>query len=57
MIRKFEIPSLIIIDSLINGILMTKGHLDLRQHGAADVLEHWLSLRNTIRGSEEKYKD
>jgi len=56
MMRKYEIPSLIIIDSLTHGILTTRGQLDLKEHGA-DALDHWLSLRNTIRGLEQKYKD
>lgn len=56
MVRKYEIPSLIIIDSLTHGILTTRGQLDLKEHGA-DALDHWLSLRNTIRGLEQKYKD
>ena len=54
--RNFEIPTLIIIDSVSHGILTTSGHIDLEQDGAV-ALDHWLELRDTVRGLENKYED
>jgi hypothetical protein len=52
--RKFEIPSLIILDAETHGIITTSGVQDLKEDGAK-ALDRWIHLQSTIRGLESKY--
>jgi hypothetical protein len=54
--RKFEIPTLIILDGETHGVITTNGAEDLMdyQHLA---LEHWTDLQNLVRAMEDKYAD
>lgn len=52
--RKFEIPSLIILDAETHNIITTNGVQDLKEEGAK-ALDRWIHLQSTIRGLESKY--
>jgi hypothetical protein len=52
--RKFEIPTLIILDGKTHGVITTNGVGDLKEHGV-QALEHWKELQDIIRGLESKY--
>ena len=54
--RRNEIPSLVIIDSLRNGILSLNGKEDILEYGE-DVLDHWIARKDLVRGLEDKYTD
>jgi hypothetical protein len=54
MERKFEIPTLIILDSETHGILSTNGVEDLKEYGSK-ALDHWVELSDLVRALEEKY--
>lgn len=54
--RKMEIPTLIIIDSVTQGVLTTSGVSDLKEYGDK-AIDHWLGLQNLIRSLEDKYED
>lgn len=52
--RKFEIPSLLIIDGKTHGLISTNGVKDLEERGP-NALDHWMELQQLIRGLESKY--
>lgn len=54
--RKMEIPTLIIIDSVTQGVLTTSGASDLKEYGDK-AIDHWLGLQTLIRSLEDKYED
>lgn len=54
MERKFEIPTLIILDSETHGVISTNGVEDLKEYGA-NALDHWIELYDLVRSLEEKY--
>lgn len=54
--RKFEIPTLIIIDSESHGIITTSGREDLEQY-KEEALDHWLDLQLQVRVMEDKYSN
>lgn len=54
MERKFEIPTLIILDGETHGILSTNGVEDLKEYGS-NALDHWMELYTLVRALEEKY--
>ena len=54
MERKFEIPTLIILDGETHGIITTNGVHDLEAEGAK-ALDRWIVLQSIIRGLESKY--
>jgi len=53
--RKMEIPTLIIIDSMTQGVLTTSGVDDLKEYGEK-ALDHWKGLQSLIRSLEDKYE-
>ena len=53
--RKFEIPTLMILDGHTHGILSTNGVEDIREYGDK-ALTHWLGMQSLIRGLEDKYE-
>lgn len=55
-VRRFIIPTLIIIDSQTQGILSTNGVDELKEYGEG-VLDHWLQLQALTRGLEDKYDE
>lgn len=55
-VRRFHIPTLIIIDSVSQGILSTNGVDELEEYGE-DVLDHWLALQDLTRSLEDKYDE
>jgi hypothetical protein len=52
--RKYEIPTLLIIDSKTHGVLTTNGAEDLEEYGAK-ALDHWMELHDLVRAMEDKY--
>ncbi len=54
-VRRFHIPTLIIIDSKTQGVLTTNGVDELQEYGK-NVLDHWLALQSLTRGLENKYE-
>lgn len=54
MERKFEIPTLIILDGETRGVITTNGVHDL-EHQGAKALDRWIELQSIIRGLESKY--
>ena len=53
--RKFEIPTLLILDGHTHGIISTNGVEDIREYGDK-ALTHWLGMQSLIRGLEDKYE-
>ena len=53
--RKFEIPTLMILDGHTHGIISTNGVEDIREYGDK-ALTHWLGMQSLIRGLEDKYE-
>jgi len=54
--RKMEIPSIIIIDSVTQGVLTTSGVSDLKEYGDK-AIDHWMGLQQLIRALEDKYEN
>ena len=52
--RKFEIPTLIIIDSETHGILTMNGIEDLNEFGSM-AIEHWIGLSSLVKSLQDKY--
>jgi hypothetical protein len=55
-VRRFHIPTLIIIDSVTQGILSTNGVDELEEYGKG-VLDHWLQIQMLTRALEDKYEE
>lgn len=55
MERKFEIPTLIILDGQTQGVLTTSGVQDLYERGA-QAIDYWLDLLHKMREMERKYQ-
>lgn len=55
MERKFEIPSLFILDGATHGLITTNGAQDVLHRGAM-VLEYWKELQLKIRGMEQRFR-
>lgn len=53
--RKFEIPTLMVLDGHTHGIISTNGVDDIREYGDK-ALTHWLGMQSLIRGLEDKYE-
>jgi len=53
--RKFEIPTLMILDGHTHGVISTNGVDDIREYGEK-ALTHWLGMQSLIRGLEDKYE-
>ncbi|KAG7373176.1 thioredoxin-like protein [Nitzschia inconspicua] len=54
--RKYEIPTLLIIDSATQTVLTTNGVDDLEEF-KDKALEHWTELHGLVRGMDEKYAE
>mmetsp|Transcript_26453 Transcript_26453/g.58000 ORF Transcript_26453/g.58000 Transcript_26453/m.58000 type:complete len:312 (+) Transcript_26453:120-1055(+) len=54
--RKFEIPTLILIDGKTHGVISTNGVEDIKEYGDK-ALQHWLGMKSLIGGLEDKYED
>lgn len=54
--RKFEIPTLIILDGETHEVISTNGVHDLQNEGAK-ALDHWIELQSIIRGLQSKYSE
>eukprot|EP00557_Chaetoceros_sp_GSL56_P001697 CAMPEP_0176504238 /NCGR_PEP_ID=MMETSP0200_2-20121128/15814_1 /TAXON_ID=947934 /ORGANISM="Chaetoceros sp., Strain GSL56" /LENGTH=157 /DNA_ID=CAMNT_0017903631 /DNA_START=571 /DNA_END=1044 /DNA_ORIENTATION=+ len=52
--RRFEIPSLFILDTVTQDIISTNGVGDLQYYGE-EVLDHWLEIQSLMRALEDKY--
>eukprot|EP00549_Striatella_unipunctata_P009252 CAMPEP_0118704642 /NCGR_PEP_ID=MMETSP0800-20121206/19356_1 /TAXON_ID=210618 ORGANISM="Striatella unipunctata, Strain CCMP2910" /NCGR_SAMPLE_ID=MMETSP0800 /ASSEMBLY_ACC=CAM_ASM_000638 /LENGTH=246 /DNA_ID=CAMNT_0006606569 /DNA_START=6 /DNA_END=746 /DNA_ORIENTATION=+ len=52
--RKFELPTIIILDSTTQGVLSTDGVSDLTEYGK-ETLEHWQDLLSLARAAEKKF--
>jgi hypothetical protein len=52
--RKFEIPTLIILDSGTHAILSHTGAEDVAEYGEK-VIDYWMDIRNLARGLEHMY--
>jgi hypothetical protein len=52
--RKYEIPTLLIVDSETQTILTANGVEDLEEF-EGKALQHWMELHDLVRGMEEKY--
>jgi hypothetical protein len=52
--RKYEIPTLVILDGETHGIITTNGVEDLEEYGSK-ALDHWMDLFHLIRALEDKY--
>ena len=55
MERKFEIPSLFILDGATQGLITTNGAQDVLNRGAV-VLEYWKELQLKIRDMEQRFR-
>jgi len=55
MERKFEIPSLLILDGPTHGLITTGGALDLINQGEV-VLDYWKEMQAKIRAMEQKHR-
>lgn len=53
--RKFEIPTLLILDGETHGVITTNGAEDLMETYREDAFEHWMGLHDLVRAMEEKY--
>lgn len=53
--RKFEIPTLIILDGESHGTITTNGVYDL-EVGGSSALDRWIYMQTVIRGLESKYQ-
>ena len=53
--RKFEIPTLIILDGESHGTITTNGVYDL-EVGGSSALDRWIHMQTLIRGMESKYQ-
>ena len=53
--RRFEIPTLMILDGHTHGIISTNGVEDIREY-SDKALTHWLGMQSLIRGLEDKYE-
>jgi hypothetical protein len=53
--RKFEIPTLIILDGESHGVVTTNGVHDLKEEGSG-ALNRWVQMQTVIRGLESKYQ-
>jgi hypothetical protein len=54
--RKYEIPTLLILDSETQTVLTTNGVDDLDEY-KDKALQHWMELHDLVRGMEEKYTE
>ena len=54
MDRKYEIPTLIILDGETHGVITTNGAHDLEEEGK-QALDHWVELQGVIHGLSSKY--
>lgn len=52
--RKFEIPTLLILDGETQTVITTSGVNDLEEY-KENALDHWLDLQNLMRAMEEKF--
>lgn len=52
--RQYEIPSLIIIDSVTQSLVTPNGVHDVQSYGV-DAIEMWLKLRNVVSSMHDKY--
>jgi len=52
--RKFEIPTLLILDGATHGVVSTNGAEDLLEY-KHNAFDHWMDLLHLIRAMEEKY--
>mmetsp|Transcript_14457 Transcript_14457/g.21680 ORF Transcript_14457/g.21680 Transcript_14457/m.21680 type:complete len:293 (+) Transcript_14457:82-960(+) len=54
--RRYNIPTLLIVDSVTHGIITSNGAQDLEEYGA-EVLDHWLQVQSLTRALEDKYDE
>lgn len=52
--RRFEIPTILVIDSVTEGIISYTGVEEITQY-RDEVLDHWMGIRDLMRGLEGKY--
>jgi hypothetical protein len=52
--RRFQIPTLLVLDSVTQDIISTNGVADLETYGE-EVLDHWLEIQSLMRALEDKY--
>ena len=52
--RKFEIPTLIVVDGVTHGVITTNGAEDLLEY-QDKALAHWEDLHDLVRAMEDKY--
>jgi hypothetical protein len=52
--RKFEIPTLLILDGETHGVISTNGAEDLMEY-QNNAFKHWMDLHDLVRAMEEKY--
>lgn len=54
--RKFQIPTLMIVDTVTHRVIPTNGVEDLKVYGKL-VLDHWLQIQSLTRALEDKYDE
>ena len=54
--RRFEIPTILVIDSVTEAIISYTGVQEINQYND-EVLDHWLGIRDLMRGLESKYSE
>ena len=54
--RRFEIPTVLVIDSLTEAIISYTGIQEIDEYND-DVLDHWLGIRDLMRGLDSKYSE
>jgi hypothetical protein len=54
--RRFEIPTVLVIDSLTEAIISYTGIQEIDEY-KDDVFDHWLGIRDLMRGLDSKYSE
>jgi hypothetical protein len=54
--RRFQIPTLVVLDSATQAIITTDGAADIANY-REEVLEHWLEIQSLMRALEDKYEE
>lgn len=54
--RRFDIPTLVVVDSESHSVITTNGAEDLHEFGAL-ALDHWVDILDVIKAMEERYAD
>jgi hypothetical protein len=54
--RRFEIPTILVIDSVTEAIISYTGIQEMNEY-KDEVLDHWLGIRDLIRGLDSKYSE